>query len=272
MNKITCDIIRDLLPSYTDGIASDDSVKLVEEHLAHCDECTAFKARMGKPDLHIADETDKLDYLKKIRKRTDLKSAVCFLCILITGAFFLGYTKGLHLHEPKPFFILVALMLICNYLLFFQNSQSKASPKAKAMIVNAVSILLPLYIIGMMQISAYNWINNKSAPFHIDYEYLGPFLHTQFLLVMVIEIIIWIRELILHIRKAHFSIISSSFGIIGFYMSLYYTRMLKTTDTLDGFSSLCRNALLMFAEGIGILFFIFLIEKEKNLIGEKHFQ
>lgn len=65
MNNISCNIIRDLLPSYTDGIASDDSVKLVEEHLAECTECMEFKNRMEKPDLHFTDKDVNLDYMKK---------------------------------------------------------------------------------------------------------------------------------------------------------------------------------------------------------------
>lgn len=262
MNKITCDIIRDLLPLYTDKIASSDTIKLVEEHLAQCRECSAFKNRIETPDLELVTETDNLDYLKKIRKRTDLKSAVCFFLVLITCVFFLEYTKNLY--QPKPFFVLVALMLMCNYILFFHNSQKETVGKAKAIIANAVSILLALYTTLIYQISVYHWINNKNAPFNMDYVDLGPLLYNQCLLTMVIEIAIWVRELVLHIKKAHFSIVSSSFGIIGFYMSLYYMRMLKLIDTLDSFRSLCENALILFAEGIGILLLIFIIEKCKR--------
>ena len=265
MSKITCDIIRDLLPSYTDGIASDDSVKLVEEHLAQCSACAAFKDRMGKLDLRIADKTDSLDYLKKIRKLTDLKSAFCFLSILITAAFFLGYARQIfRLSSFLPFFILVAVMLLCNDLLFFHNSEKKAVGKRKEMVPNIISVLLILYMMLIMQLSFYNWLHDKNAPFNIDYAELGPFLHKQLLLTMIIEIGLWIRELILHIRKAHFSIISSSLAIIGFYMSLYYDQMLRTISTLDGFHVINNHALLLFAEGIGILLLLFMIEKMKS--------
>lgn len=37
--KNNCDIIRDLLPLYVDGICSQDSAKLVEEHLTDCQSC-----------------------------------------------------------------------------------------------------------------------------------------------------------------------------------------------------------------------------------------
>ena len=34
-----CEIIRDLIPLYLDKVCSEDSRKLVEEHLAECSEC-----------------------------------------------------------------------------------------------------------------------------------------------------------------------------------------------------------------------------------------
>ena len=37
--KVSCDVIRDLLPLYTDQAASADTVALVEEHLASCPAC-----------------------------------------------------------------------------------------------------------------------------------------------------------------------------------------------------------------------------------------
>lgn len=39
--KISCEIIKDLLPLYLDGVCSNDSKVMVEEHLAECDSCKA---------------------------------------------------------------------------------------------------------------------------------------------------------------------------------------------------------------------------------------
>ena len=39
MKKISCNIIRDILPLYLDGVVSDDTEKMVEEHLKECDQC-----------------------------------------------------------------------------------------------------------------------------------------------------------------------------------------------------------------------------------------
>lgn len=37
--KISCEIIKDLLPLYLDGVCSNDSKAAVDEHLAACDNC-----------------------------------------------------------------------------------------------------------------------------------------------------------------------------------------------------------------------------------------
>ena len=39
MSKISCDIVKDILPLYFDDICSEDSKKMIEEHLAGCDSC-----------------------------------------------------------------------------------------------------------------------------------------------------------------------------------------------------------------------------------------
>ena len=57
-NKLSCDVIMDLLPSYADGICSEETKKIVEEHLVSCKACQASYNAMkqdeeisGLPDL-----------------------------------------------------------------------------------------------------------------------------------------------------------------------------------------------------------------------------
>lgn len=50
--KIPCEIIRDLLPLYHDGVCSDESGAAVSEHLQTCGDCRAELRRMdGAPDV-----------------------------------------------------------------------------------------------------------------------------------------------------------------------------------------------------------------------------
>lgn len=106
--KITCDVIQDLMPSYIDGILSEDSRALVEEHMGTCQECRKMleimKEEQGKEQAqmrpsaasgarHRAGETENIGSaaaLKKIRKkliiRRVLTAAVAVILTLIAAA------------------------------------------------------------------------------------------------------------------------------------------------------------------------------------------
>ena len=49
-NDLTCGVVRDLLPSYADGIAGEETVAAVERHMAECEECRAALHRMKEPE------------------------------------------------------------------------------------------------------------------------------------------------------------------------------------------------------------------------------
>lgn len=55
--RITCDVIQDLMPSYVDGILSEDSQALVKEHMESCKECRKMleimKEEQGKEQAQM---------------------------------------------------------------------------------------------------------------------------------------------------------------------------------------------------------------------------
>ena len=56
--KITCQVIQDLLPSYIDGLCSEDSEKLVKEHIAACEECRKAYDRMKQEEAAATSTPD----------------------------------------------------------------------------------------------------------------------------------------------------------------------------------------------------------------------
>lgn len=46
---LPCDICRDLLPLVRDGVASEESCRAVEEHVAHCEACRALWGEEAPP-------------------------------------------------------------------------------------------------------------------------------------------------------------------------------------------------------------------------------
>jgi predicted anti-sigma-YlaC factor YlaD len=69
--KISCDIIKDLLPLYHDGVCSNDSKTMVEEHLAYCDSCKAeLRAMDEELPLNNAEQNlNEAEAVKKLSRR-----------------------------------------------------------------------------------------------------------------------------------------------------------------------------------------------------------
>lgn len=60
MEKITCEVVKDLLPLYCDDVCSSDSRKLVEEHLHVCVSCRELLGKM-KTECCVADAKERRD-------------------------------------------------------------------------------------------------------------------------------------------------------------------------------------------------------------------
>lgn len=75
--KISCNIIKDLLPLYVENIVSNESKVLVEEHLKSCTECQAKLQKMQQPVKLSADkDMNELKALKKLWNRGKLRIAI----------------------------------------------------------------------------------------------------------------------------------------------------------------------------------------------------
>lgn len=88
--KTECEIVQDLLISYVDGVLNKESKKLVESHLLDCKKCQERVAEIKAETEKEKDEQRKeIDYLKKIRIKSRIKSVL--LAILILGIIFVSW-------------------------------------------------------------------------------------------------------------------------------------------------------------------------------------
>ena len=86
MSKIPCEIIRDLLPSYIDGLTSDVTNKEIEEHMKDCSACEEALQQMRAPEIELLEpERKEIDFLKKT-KRKQRKMAIIGVVILLVCA------------------------------------------------------------------------------------------------------------------------------------------------------------------------------------------
>lgn len=98
-----CEIIRDLLPSYIDGLTSEISNAAIEEHLEECVECRQYVEAMKKEMLskrYVEMSKEKLQEdikpFKKIKKETRKRIITTAFTVLFTVAVLGTVFEGLY--------------------------------------------------------------------------------------------------------------------------------------------------------------------------------
>ena len=97
--KLPCDIIRDLLPSYADGLTSETTNQAVENHVADCSACKTVLdfMREGEKKKEKTEEKKEIDFLKKTRRKKTqsvvigvLSAVVILFAAIIAKVYFIG--------------------------------------------------------------------------------------------------------------------------------------------------------------------------------------
>ena len=102
--ELACEIVKDLLPLYVDGIVSDVSKKSIENHLEHCTDCNEMYHNMA---FHLEMESSPTEvydvkrFLKKTKKMYmlyglgGLSFIAIFVCLIVDLAVNKGITWSL---------------------------------------------------------------------------------------------------------------------------------------------------------------------------------
>lgn len=116
MEKMKCDIIQDLIPSYVDEICSNATRECVEEHIKICKECEQMVVlcRDHAPSGKKLEQKG-LDGLKKIKQIMQLKGLVCLglaLFLLLCLGFNLFVSKNNVLSDSAYMVMMIACMIL----------------------------------------------------------------------------------------------------------------------------------------------------------------
>ena len=88
MHNLPCEVVRDLLPSYVDGLTSETTRAMVDAHLDTCLDCRAALDAMRGPETPqlSAEDRKEVDFLKKNKRRNRriaLASILAALALLV---------------------------------------------------------------------------------------------------------------------------------------------------------------------------------------------
>ena len=123
MNKLPCEIVRDLLPSYIDQLTSDTTNHYVQEHLEECTACKEVLDNMTSPDSETPDSGNQgkkeIDFLKKNRRRNWLIlliSLTAALLIALAVIFINRYVVGYYLNDSTGAWFVWDVEVDGNYM------------------------------------------------------------------------------------------------------------------------------------------------------------
>lgn len=96
--KVTCNIIRDILPLYVEKMVSNDTSSMIEEHLDGCQDCTKYLNEIktsGKPPIYT--DVSPLLKIKSALRKKKIKTAI----ISIMLSTIIGVTLFAFLTSPE---------------------------------------------------------------------------------------------------------------------------------------------------------------------------
>ena len=80
--KNECDIVKDLLFSYNDGVLSETSNEFVEEHLKNCESCKKALEEIRQESRDI-EQKKEIDAFKGVRKKLTKKNIIISISLII---------------------------------------------------------------------------------------------------------------------------------------------------------------------------------------------
>ena len=171
MKDTSCNIIEDLLPLYVDDVCSDETKKMIEDHIKYCSGCQQKFDQM-KSDLPIDNIEDNIDDSKIISKlsdtwikntRLDAKTSIIIVLFYVFAIVALFVLQWLSQQAHQTFEIKYSIahlgirviigMLIGGLLAFLGSrpKRSKITFISELLIIGIPSILmLSSFILGYL--------------------------------------------------------------------------------------------------------------------------
>lgn len=98
--ELVCEVVRDLLPCYIDGLCTEVTKEAVSEHLAGCAECRILAEKMAADEMCgtasagdnvIVDSEGDEQLMKKIKSKLNKKIKIVAVCLVAVIALAVGF-------------------------------------------------------------------------------------------------------------------------------------------------------------------------------------
>lgn len=254
--KLSCEIIKDMLPLYCDSICSEETKAAVEEHLTDCTSCSEElkKMKSNLPVTVLRKEEGGLiigGYKMNLLRKFLMLSLCVFVIPLINS-----FISRIYADDISDFsFFITAAVLIPN--VYIQKIKAKDSP----MRICAYSILFTaLLIVGLLKFLGFNIFFSDYYSFNYEYYTFGNLIA---FVPIIIYSVISVALYVLRFKKeplppSQYKKTVTAFLIYETEILLYlrYTSVFRNmSERLPLFSSMALTAFTLAFIWLGYLFF-----------------
>lgn len=229
MEKISCSIIRDLIPSYVDEVCSEETKTCVEHHMEECRECRERVAVLKGTELS-ADrlQRQELNSAKKVKRHVQAAGLLsCFSLFLTVAGVFFVFERAIGETPEQFYFLALPIFMIWAYVLEAHQTK-KISPGFWDVCMGMLSFLAGGYAVFILLYS----FSSHGQVFGIAVSRLGPFLYRQFVGLAIFQMLILIGTLVKTVTKGFVTSILSSLSLTGIFLSLSLCSLLKRLDSV----------------------------------------
>ena len=270
MEKMNCDIIQDLIPSYIDGICSEASKNCVEEHIENCAECREIVALCKNNALTGSQAEQKaLEGLKKIKN----KMKYLFVAnLLLTALVSFGVRTFLRRTSINNFIFLLSFTVLfavcmCVNLITGINRQGEQRPEKADYIICILSIIINISIpLPYYYILQKNLTTPESILFGVGRAEIGPLVDRLIFAAFLIQLLFFFYHLLrLDRRKGNTAVLSCS-AVTGIFLASVYHAVSHRLDTPESFLAISFqiNVISIIITMVGILICIFWGRKRRK--------
>ncbi len=239
-----CNIVKDLLPSYMDGLCSEDSGKLVEQHLKGCADCRAFVEMLRESEAAERQrEEGQIACTRKIKRHINARLFGWCVLLAAVGAGLWMYRDN---YGVLSVYYMAALPLLLADVQFLLSDYTEHREKTESRtILTAVSSLLVCcsLLLGFLSVL---WGRQGSWPFRPEAE-IGTFVRNWHLLLVLCQFAVLAAGIVRTVRTANSHSLIISISTTGIALSLSMISVLHTLTSVEHLAQSmgCSGVLLL---------------------------
>lgn len=264
MERMNCDIIQDLIPSYIDGISSDATNKCVEEHISECNQCRSLVQLYRDTEISNYNiEQKQIDVFKKFNRQLRFINLFSMVLVLIPiGLGIYTFCNNYISFSINIYYILFPICMIILYL-FAHNNHDMKSPEKRDYIVAMFSTIDTACAIGFIMYVV-NCVKNGRTIFSLDNSQIGPFVNSVcgilFLILGIGSVYIFFRMIWKNINSKNIICLQ----MIEMFLLLSYITLIRNFTSINDFYRLFTQTTLVIGTMGLVVFILFKLIEQKS--------